>query len=63
MSNLNNDVGRFFICCLIVILVSNIAVAFGIFFLIKFYNHNFVKILFKFKVHLYLQQHRLKTLL
>jgi hypothetical protein len=29
MANLNNDAGRFFICCAIVILVSNIAVSFG----------------------------------
>ena len=29
MSNLNNDVGRFFMCVLIVILVANSAVAFG----------------------------------
>jgi hypothetical protein len=40
MANLNNDVSRFFICCAVIILTGNIAVAFGNFEVKLYFLYN-----------------------
>ena len=56
MTNLNNSVGSFFLCCFIIILVANTAVAFGKWLLNTTENINKCIWLFKivtFKAHFY----------